>query len=81
MNVSVGGRWEGFIEQVVREGRYASATDVVREGLRLVEEREARLRSLQETLEASLASGERVSEDEIDAALDARSAQLASEGF
>lgn len=81
MNVSLGDRWEGFIEQVVREGRYASAGDVVREGLRLVEEREARLRALRQTLDASIAAGVRVSEDEIDAALAARSAQLAAEGF
>ncbi|MEH3120292.1 MAG: type II toxin-antitoxin system ParD family antitoxin [Methylorubrum populi] len=81
MNVSVGDRWEGFIEQVVREGRYASANDVVREGLRLVAEREARLQSLRETLKASMAAGERVSEDGIDAALAARSAHLAAEGF
>lgn len=81
MNVSVGDRWEGFIEQVVREGRYASACDVVREGLRLVEQREARLRALRETLDASVAAGARVSEDEIDAVLAARSARLAAEGF
>ena len=81
MNVSVGDRWEGFIEQVVREGRYASAGDVVREGLRLVEEREARLGALRETLAASLADGGEVSESEIDAALAARSAQLEAEGF
>jgi antitoxin ParD1/3/4 len=81
MNVSVGDHWEGFIEQVVREGRYASAGDVVREGLRLVEEREARLGALRETLAASLAAGGEVSESEIDAALAARSAQLEAEGF
>jgi antitoxin ParD1/3/4 len=81
MNVSVGDRWEGFIEQVVREGRYASAGDVVREGLRLVEEREARLGALRKTLAASLAAGGEVSESEIDAALAARSAQLEAEGF
>jgi antitoxin ParD1/3/4 len=76
MNVSVGDRWEGFIEQVVREGRYASAGDVVREGLRLVQERETRLGALRETLAASMAAGGEMTEDEIDAALAARSAQL-----
>ncbi|MFC7554757.1 type II toxin-antitoxin system ParD family antitoxin [Pseudoroseomonas wenyumeiae] len=39
MNVSIGQRWEGFVESVVRSGRYGSASEVVREGLRLVEER------------------------------------------
>ena len=42
MNVSIGERWEGFVERIVKSGRYSSASEVVREGLRLVEEREAR---------------------------------------
>jgi antitoxin ParD1/3/4 len=57
MNVSVGKRWEEFIDALVKSGRYASATEVMREGLRLVEEREAKLQSLRETIEASLAEG------------------------
>ncbi|HEY8261860.1 MAG TPA: type II toxin-antitoxin system ParD family antitoxin, partial [Methylosinus sp.] len=40
MNVSVGKHWEEFIDSLVKQGRYASATEVMREGLRLVEERE-----------------------------------------
>ena len=55
MNVSVGKRWEEFIDALVKSGRYASATEVMREGLRLVEEREAKFKSLRETIEASLA--------------------------
>ena len=57
MNVSVGKRWEEFIDALVKSGRYASATEVIREGLRLVEEREAKFNSLRETIEASLAEG------------------------
>jgi antitoxin ParD1/3/4 len=38
-------------------GRYASASEVVRKGLRLVEEREAKLEALRETLKASIARG------------------------
>lgn len=57
MNVSVGQRWEEFIDQLVNSGRYASADEVMREGLRLVEEREAKLKSLRETIQASLAEG------------------------
>ena len=55
MNVSVGDRWEKFVEQAVKAGRYGSASEVVREGLRLVEEREAKLRALRATLDAALA--------------------------
>lgn len=57
MNVSIGRRWEGFVSAVVDSGRYGSASEVVREGLRLVEEREARLQALRETLDASIAAG------------------------
>ncbi len=35
MNVSIGKRWEEFVEGVVQDGRYGSASEVVREGLRL----------------------------------------------
>jgi antitoxin ParD1/3/4 len=81
MNVSVGERWEGFVERVVRSGRYGSASEVVREGLRLVEEREARLHELRQTLNASIAEGGDLGEDEVTAALDAKAAALAKEGF
>lgn len=57
MNVSVGHRWEEFVEDAVKSGRYGSASEVVREGLRLVEEREAKLLALRETIEASLMGG------------------------
>ena len=57
MNVSVGNRWEAYIEALLKEGRYGSASEVVREGLRLVEEREHKLAALRETIEASIARG------------------------
>ena len=69
MNVSVGNRWEEFIEAVVKEGRYGSASEVVREGLRLVEEREAKLRDLKATIEASIAEGGALTADEVRAQL------------
>ncbi|WP_112712845.1 type II toxin-antitoxin system ParD family antitoxin [Hyphomicrobiales bacterium] len=72
MNVSIGKRWEDFVEKVVEDGRYGSASEVVREGLRLVEEREAKLASLRQTLDASIAAGGDVSDDELGAALEAR---------
>ena len=81
MNVSIGERWETFVDRVVREGRYGSASEVVREGLRLVEEREAKLRALHRMLDASIAAGGEAGETDIDEALAQKAAQLAKEGF
>ena len=77
MNVSVGRRWEGFVETVVRSGRYGSASEVVREGLRLVEEREAKLAALRETLDTAVARGGENSEADLARVLDDRQAALA----
>lgn len=53
-SVSLGEHFSDFIESVVAKGRYASASEVVRASLRLLEEREAQLASLQ----AALVEGE-----------------------
>ncbi|MDI6025713.1 type II toxin-antitoxin system ParD family antitoxin [Corticibacterium sp. UT-5YL-CI-8] len=76
MNVSIGKRWEDFVGEIVRDGRYGSASEVVREGLRLVEEREAKLKALRETLETSIARGGDNSKDDVKAAVQARLAAL-----
>jgi antitoxin ParD1/3/4 len=81
MNVSIGERWQEFVDQVVREGRYGSASEVVREGLRLVEEREAKLASLRATLKDSIAQGGDVSDEEIDEALADKSSELRRRGI
>lgn len=81
MNVSIGQRWEDFVEGVVRDGRYGSASEVVREGLRLVEEREARLKALQQTLEASIAEGGALTQDAVGIALEDKAKALSEEGF
>ena len=72
MNVSIGDRWQDFVDHIVKDGRYGSASEVVREGLRLVEEREDRLLAPRATLDASIAQGGEVSDEELDAALAAR---------
>jgi antitoxin ParD1/3/4 len=40
MNINLGTQWEAYIVGSVKSGRYLSASEVVREGLRLLEERE-----------------------------------------
>lgn len=81
MNVSVGRRWEAFIEQVVGTGRYGSASEVVREGLRLVEEREAKLSALRKTIADSIARGGENSDEDVDRFLDEVEADLAKQGY
>ena len=65
MNVSIGERWENFVDSALKAGRYGSASEIVREGLRLVEEREAKLQALRDTLNASIARGGAYSDEEV----------------
>lgn len=57
-SMSLGDHFAGFIEAQVRDGRYGSASDVVRAGLRLLEEHEAKLQALKDALVAGENSGE-----------------------
>lgn len=81
MNVSIGERWEGYVAEIVKSGRYGSASEVVREGLRLVEEREAKLQALRDTLNASIEEGGEVTPEELRASLDRTMQELAAEGY
>jgi antitoxin ParD1/3/4 len=81
MNVSIGPRWEKFIEEAVQDGRYGSASDVVREGLRLVQEREAETAALREKLQRSIEAGGDISEEELDAFLETEFEKLEKEGY
>lgn len=54
--LSLGEHWNSFIETHITQGRYASASELVREGLRLLEEREAN--SQLEALRQALIDGE-----------------------
>ena len=81
MNVSLGDRWETFVSNIVKHGRYGSASEVVREGLRLVEEREEKLKALRAMLDKSFADDGEATEQDIDAAIEAKAGQLAKEGF
>ncbi|WP_186420272.1 type II toxin-antitoxin system ParD family antitoxin [Bosea sp. CS1GBMeth4] len=70
MNVSIGPRWENFIADIVEAGRYGSASEVVREGLRLVEEREAKLQALRDMVEESIARGGSHTDEDVSAAIE-----------
>lgn len=53
ISADLGSRLEAFVAEMVASGRYNSKDEVLREGVRLIQEREARLA----VLDASLARG------------------------
>ena len=57
MNVSLTSKLDNFVADQVEQGRYRSASEVVREGLRLLELRESKLQNLQQQVEEGRASG------------------------
>src|SRR6478736_2830640 len=54
---SIGKHFEGMIESLIESGRYSTASEVMREGLRLVEEREERRKAKLEALRAEIQKG------------------------
>ncbi|CAO4139823.1 Antitoxin ParD1 [Methylorubrum aminovorans] len=58
---TLGDHYERFVKDLVASGRYASASEVVRDGLRLMEEREqtrlAKLGALRRDIQDGLNSG------------------------
>lgn len=58
---TLGDRFEGLVKQLVASGRYASASEVLRDGLRLLEEqenlRQAKLDALRRDIDEGLDSG------------------------
>ena len=54
---SIGKHFEGLIESLIESGRYSTASEVMREGLRLVEEREERRKMKLEALRAEIQKG------------------------
>jgi antitoxin ParD1/3/4 len=46
ISADLGKQLEGYIQQLVESGRYGSKSEVLREGVRLIQDRETRLAAL-----------------------------------
>jgi len=60
ISADLGRKLEGYVAQLVETGRYNSKSEVLREGVRLVQERETRLAAL----DAAIARGLMDAEDD-----------------
>jgi antitoxin ParD1/3/4 len=56
-SVSLGEHFQAFIDTQVADGRYGSASEVVRAGLRLLEDNETKLATLKAAVKEGLESG------------------------
>ena len=56
-SVSLGSYFEAFVENKITQGRYKNASEVIRAGLRLLEEEEHRIAVLKNAIQEGLDSG------------------------
>jgi antitoxin ParD1/3/4 len=56
-SITLGQHFDTFIAEQVKNGRFASASETVRAGLRLLEEQEAKLAALRQALQTGEDSG------------------------
>jgi antitoxin ParD1/3/4 len=58
ISADLGQQLEGFVAKLVALGRYNSKSEVLREGVRLIQEREARLAALDASIARGLADAD-----------------------
>ena len=56
-SISIGSHFENFIEHSISNGRYSNVSEVVRAGLRLLEEEENRVIALRHAIQEGIDSG------------------------
>lgn len=82
ISAELGKPLEKFVAELVASGRYGSKSEVLREGVRLIQEREARLAALDAAIARGLADAEagrtRAIEDVLDE-LEARYSAMAKD--
>jgi len=56
-SVALGNYFEEFVRSIISEGRYKNASEVIRAGLRLLEERENKVKALRDAIQEGIDSG------------------------
>ena len=56
-SVSLGNHFENFVDDRVTTGRFKNASEVIRAGLRLLEEEESKIISLKKAIDEGIESG------------------------
>jgi len=56
-SITLGNYFDQFIQGILREGRYKNASEVVRAGLRLLEEEEQKIIALRHAIDEGINSG------------------------
>jgi len=56
-SISIGNYFDTFIQSSISAGRYKNASEVVRAGLRLLEEEESKMIALREAIQEGVKSG------------------------
>ncbi len=80
MNIPLARRWEGFVEEQVRSGRFTSASDVIEESLRLLQARDEQLSELRAHIEAAIAEGGEYTAEDVTRILAEDAAELRRNG-
>lgn len=81
-SVELGSQLETFVSQLVKAGRYNSRSEILREGVRLIHERETKLAALDASIMRGIAAADagQVHElGEVAAKLDAKYASMAAD--
>ena len=77
---ALGGHFESFIEEQVRSGRYNNASEVVRDGLRMLEDREnlrqLKIAEIRQSIEESRRDGRTKPADEVLSRLEAKYTEM-----
>lgn len=82
ISADLGANLEAVVEDLVKNGRYNSKSEVLREGVRLVQEREAELAELNASLDRGIAdikAGRTLPAEQVFAELKARYQAMADE--